>query len=699
MRKNPLHRHLLLTAAPLLIAAPVMAQDAAPAPAARDASGAAQANDDGSNVVRDLETGDIIYVYGRGERRIGEAGAASEGGVAGADLEVRPFLRPAELLEATPGLIATQHSGGGKANQYFLRGFNLDHGTDLSVYIDDMPMNFRTHGHGQGYLDVNGLIPESVARVDYRKGPYRADTGDFSFVGTSMITTRDTMQPFATAEVGSYGYRRFVVGGSVSLGGGDLLAIGQVKLNDGPWEQPEEFEGYSGLVKYSAPLGEGDFQISLNVFDAQWKPTEQLPERLVGTDLCEDRFCSLEDSLSGYTERQILTANYESENWRATAYVQHYDWSLLSNFTYFLDDPVNGDQLRQYDALWTYGGRLEHTAQLSDGLSLRVGAEGRYDDISRVGLDETIDGVKEFTVGAFAVDEKSLGAYAEVQWKPTDRLMLIGGLRNDWYGFETRALEGDLAWSGKVSDEALGVKFGANYELFDGVALYGNYGEGFHSNDARGVTNPDDPAPGLVEGDFQEIGARLERWGLIFTGVYWWSGIESELIYVGDAGAVEPSDPSSRRGYELTAFYKPTNWLAVDAVWTGSRARIDGLPDGENYVPGALDSAGELGVSAIFPEFNAAARVRYLGPHALIEDNSQRGEETLLVNARAAWTPTSMAGFELYAEVLNVFDSDDDDIDYYYETRFPGEPAEGVLGRNSRVVEPRQLRVGMTKRF
>ncbi|MEL1249130.1 TonB-dependent receptor [Aurantiacibacter gilvus] len=694
--KSPFGTTLLASASALLFATPALGQDAEEQ-ASTDEAGTSDAEQ--FNVVRDEATGNIIYVFGRGERRIGTAGAASEGGVAGADIEVRPFLRPGELLEATPGLIATQHSGGGKANQFFLRGFNLDHGTDLSLYIDDMPMNFRTHGHGQGYLDVNGLIPESVARVDYRKGPYRADAGDFSFVGSSMVTTVDTLQPFATAEVGSFGYRRFVAGGSVAVGSGDLLALGQVKLNDGPWELPEDFTGYMGLLKYSAPLGEGDFQVSLNIYDASWNPTEQLPERLVGTPLCEDRFCSLEDSLTGYTERQILTANYQSENWRVTGYVQHYDWSLLSNFTYFLEDPVNGDQLRQYDALWTYGGRIEHTREVGDRLVLRAGAEGRYDDISRVGLDETIEGVKEFTVGAFAVDEASLGLYGEFEWRPIDRLMIIGGVRNDWYNFETRALEGPVSWSGDVSDDALGVKIGANYELVDGIAVYANYGEGFHSNDARGVTNPVDPAPGLIEGDFQEVGLRFERGGLIFTGVYWWSGIESELIYVGDSGAVEPSDPSTRHGYELTAFYKPNNWLAIDAVWTGSTARFTGLPDGQNYVPGALESSGELGVAAIFPEVNAAFRLRYLGPHALIEDNSQRGASTLLANVRIAWTPENFGGFEFHAEVLNLFDSDDDDIDYYYETRFPGEPAEGVLGRNSRIVEPRQLRVGVSRRF
>lgn len=644
------------------------------------------------------QEGATIIVYGRGERRIGEAGAASEGGVAGADIEVRPLLRPGELLEATPGLIATQHSGGGKANQFFLRGFNLDHGTDFSVYQDDVPLNFRTHGHGQGYLDVNGLIPETVRRVDYRKGPYRADAGDFSFVGSSTITTQDRMDPFVAVEAGQYGYRRLVAGGSAQVGKGDLLMVGQAKYNDGPWQLPENFQGYSGYLKYTVPLGDGTLRASATLFQADWAPTEQLPERAVGT-LVEDRYGTLDPTLRGRTEREIVSLSWQSDDWRLSGWAQHYDWSLLNNFTFFLEDPVNGDQLRQYEQRWSYGGRAERTLHLDDTLSLRIGAEGRVDEIGPIGLDETIAGTKEFTVGAFDVSEKSVGLYSEAIWKPIDRLMVIGGLRGDFYRFRTTALEGTNSWSGTANDQAFAPKIGLNYEVADGLALYANYGQGFHSNDARGVTNPVDPAPGLVEGTFKETGARFERGGLILTGVYWWSTIESELIYVGDSGAVEPSDPGKRHGYELTMFYKPNAWLALDGVWTGSKARYVGLPEGEDYVPGALESSGELGVSAIFPDFNAAARLRYLGPHPLIEDNSQRGEATVLVNLRAAWTPQSVAGFEIYGELLNAFDSKRHDIDYFYATRLPGEPAEGVEGRNSRVVEPRQFRIGFKKTF
>jgi outer membrane receptor protein involved in Fe transport len=667
--------------------------EAAPAPTPANAKKTANANpaDDAAH------QGNPIIVYGRGEKLIGSAGAASEGGVAGADIEVRPLLRPGELLEATPGLIATQHSGGGKANQYFLRGFNLDHGTDFALYIDDMPMNFRTHGHGQGYLDVNGLIPEIVERVDYRKGPYRADVGDFGFVGSSYITTKDRIEPFVLGEVGMYNYQRLVAGGSTPLGSGNLVLAGQAKFNDGPWQLPEKFRGYSGFAKYSVGIGDGMLQASLNTFYATWQPTEQIPERAVGT-LLKNRYGTLDPFLHGKTEREIATVNYNSDSWKITGWLQHYNWNLLSNFTFFLDDPVNGDELNQFEKEWSYGGRIERTFTLSDALSLRFGTELRQDDINPVGLDHTKDGLFLSTKSKFKADEGSIGLYSEAVWKPVHGLMVIGGLRGDWYSFKTTGLAGN-SWSGSVKDHLVTPKLGVNYEIAPGIAIYANWGQGFHSNDARGVTNPDTPAPGLVRGTFKEVGGRIERGGLILSGVYWWSSIGSELIFVGDSGAVEPSGPGRRHGYELTAFWKWHDWLAVDAVWTGNHSRYTDLPIGQNYIPGALESTGELGVSAIFPEWNVAARVRYLGPHALIEDNSERGRTTTLVNLRAAWTPTHFHGIEVYADLLNIFNSRSDDIDYWYTTRLPGEPLGGVDGLNGRIVEPRQLRVGFRKTF
>lgn len=639
---------------------------------------------------------DELVVFGRAEQKIGTAVAASEGALAGADLTVRPLLRTAEILESVPGMIVTQHSGSGKANQYFLRGFNLDHGTDFGVTIDGVPMNFRTHGHGQGYLDINGLIPELVQRVDYRKGPYRADFGDFNMVGGAVISTRDTFEhPFAQVEGGDFGWRRAVAGGSFSAMGGEVLLAAQGKTYDGPWQLPEDLRHLSLYGKYSTRLPAGAFRASLSTYDATWRPTEQIPERAIGS-LIADAFGALDLDLTGRTRREILTAQLDASDWRGSLYAQHYDWSMISNFTFFLDDPVNGDQTEQTEKLWTYGGRLERDFTLTSSLKLKAGTEGRYDDIETVGLYQTVAGVRIATRSEAAVQEGSGALYAEAGWKPNDRFSLMAGLRGDAYSFRTRALGGG-AFSGQVRDDIVSPKIGVSYKLADGLAVYANWGRGFHSNDARGVTAPVSPAPGLVKGVGQEVGVRFERNRLVATATYWGMEVDSELIYVGDAGSVEPSNASERRGYELTAFWRPLPGLAIDGVWTQSRARFKDSP-GAEFIPGALKNAGELGVAYIRPQWNVGARLRHLGVHPLVEDNSRESEPTTIVNLRTAWTPGER--FEAYAELLNVFDSDKKDIEYFYESYLPAIDTAGpVEDIHSRAVEPRMLRVGLKANF
>jgi outer membrane receptor protein involved in Fe transport len=637
-----------------------------------------------------------IEIVGRAEQRIGSTVSASEGGVAGLDLTVRPLLRTAELLEAVPGLMAVQHSGSGKANQYFLRGFNLDHGTDLSLLVDEVPMNFRTHGHGQGYLDVGGLIPEVVTRVDYRKGPYRADAGDFSLVGMASMTTADRFErPFGSVQVGHFGYQRAVAGASWTAGDTDLLLAAEAKRYDGPWELPERLRHGSLYAKATHDTDLGTLRASLSVYHATWRPTEQIPDRAIGM-IIADEFGALDRDLHGHTDRVIVSLRLDSEAWRVSAYAQSYDWKLLSNFTFFLDDPVNGDQIEQSDRRHTYGGRIERRFKPAEGWRVALGAEGRFDCISPVGVYKTVAGVRTEPRGLFAVKELSTAAYAEAHAALSDKLELFGGLRADKYSFKTRALAGPGSWSGDVDDRLVSPKVGASYRVGGGFALYGNWGRGFHSNDARGVTAPADRSPGLVRGTGSEVGARYERPGLNLAASLWRMNVESDLIFVGDSGAVEPAGATRRHGLELAGFWKPTPWLSFDAAVTASHARFaDGA--GADRVPGALDRTGELGASAIFDEWNASMRVRHLGPHALVEDNSVRSDGTTLVNFRVAWTPRQwgVGRLELFAELLNAFDSRSKDVDYYYASRLPGEPAEGVAGLHSRIVEPRSLRAGV----
>ena len=630
-----------------------------------------------------------VIVFARGDRLIGTAAAASEGAVGGADLSVRPMLRVAELLEAVPGLIAVQHSGSGKANQYFLRGFNLDHGTDFVTYIDDVPMNLRTHGHGQGYLDVNGLIPEVVDRIDYRKGTYRADVGDFSIAGASFMSTVDTIAPFTAIEGGEFGWRRLAGGGSMQVGEGEIAFVGQYKEYEGPFEQSEDLRHESLWAKYSRPLELGDLAVTFSGYHATWKPTEQIPDRAIGTDVCEDAFCALDPTARGETLRYILSARLTGQDWKATLYGQYYDWHMLSNPTYDF-------QINQFDRRWIGGGRYERAFKVSDRLSFTAGTEGRYDDIGNVGVQHTEQRRFIESIGRHAVREASLGVYSEVTYQPTEPLRLLAGLRGDYYDFDVRArLEG--LDEGSKSDNVVSPKLGFGYTLSRNVELYGNWGRGFHSNDGRGVVNKTTPITGLSKGEGEEVGLRFELGSFNVTTTYWWLDLDSELKFVGDSNSVEPGPATRRRGYEIVSFWRPLQWLALDAVWTGSHARYDNNPDG-SHVNGAVENAGEFGIAAIRNAWEVSTRVRYLGEYPLIEDNSERADPETTVNLRLAWKPGRVTA---YAEVLNVFDERGNDIVYFYGANVAGLDPEGeqVDGRVSRVAEPRTLRFGVNYKF
>ena len=642
-----------------------------------------------SNVSFASEVVEEVVVFARGEQQIGRAAAASEGAVGGADLSVRPLLRVAELLEVVPGMIAVQHSGSGKANQYFLRGFNLDHGTDFSNYIDDVPMNLRTHGHGQGYLDVNGLIPEVIDRIDYRKGPYRADVGDFSMAGSARMSTVTTLEPFISAEGGEYGWRRLAAGVSADLGKGELVAVGEWKAYDGPWELAEHLRHQSAWAKYSLPLDGVRLEVSMSGYHAEWRPTEQIPERAIGTVVCADAFCSLDPSAKGETLRWIAAARLIGENWRATLYGQYYDWHMLSNATYDF-------QINQFDRRWIGGGRVERTDELNDQLTLTTGLEARYDDIGNVGLQHTQAGALIETISRHAVRESSAAVYTEASWRPLERLRLTGGLRGDYYHFDVdRRIAGVDA--GSDDDTAVSPKVGAAYAVNDRIELYGNWGEGFHSNDARGVVNAITPVPGLIQGRGYEFGARFEVGAARLTATYWWLNLDSELKFVGDSNSVEPGAATRRRGYELVGFWRPLNSLALDIAWTGSHARYLDNPDGV-FVPGAIENAGELGISVIRKQWETSLRVRHLGEYPLLEDNSQRAKPETTLNLRGAWKGANVT---VYAEVLNLLDEDGKDIVYFYGSHVAGlDPDDELVeGRLSRVEEPRTVRFGIKYTF
>ncbi|HEY8615903.1 TonB-dependent receptor [Phenylobacterium sp.] len=637
---------------------------------------------------------DEVVVFGRGEAKVGVAHTASEGTVAGSDLLVRPLLRVAELLEAVPGLVAAQHSGSGKANQYFLRGFNLDHGSDFTAYVDDVQMNLRTHGHGQGYLDLNGLIPEVVEREDYRKGPYRADGGDFAMAGAAYMTTIAGYDaPWVAAEGGSYGWRRVAAGGTAhALGPGDLTLVGQAKTYDGPWALPEDLRHYALFSKYVAPVRTADLELILHAYRGRWRPTEQIPDRIVGSSICRDVFCAPDATATGETTRVVAAARLLGDGWRAALNGQAYDWTMYSNPT-FADADGRSAQIRQFDRRWVLAGRIERQLPLSDTVELSGGGEFRLDHIGEVGVHRTDARAFVASLGAYQVEELSGAAYGEAVWRPLPGLRLIGGLRADHYRVDVRARdpEAALLGEGRDTDTLLSPKVNMAYAPVGWLEVYGAWGRGFHSNDARGAVSAT-PVPLLVPGRGAEAGARLQTRRLTATATYWRLDLDSELKFVGDSNAVEPTGASRRRGYELVAFWRPLAWLALDASYTASHARYRT----GDFIPNAFENAAQLGLAAVRPRWEASLRVRHLGPYPLVEDNSVRDRGSTVVNARGAWKTDRL---ELYAEVLNLLDRRDKDMAYWYEAFVPGVDAEPTEGRLGRVLEPRTLRIGAKRRF
>ena len=649
-----------------------------------------------------------IIVTGRATDLIGIAGAASEGVVGKVDLEDRPIQRIAELLEVIPGFIATQHSGGGKANQYFLRGFNLDHGTDFAAFHDGVPVNMRTHGHGQGYLDLGFVIPELIESVTFAKGPYRAENGDFATAGSARLKTVDTLDaPFFQGEVGTSDYYRLVAAGSTKLGSGDLLLGMEARYDDGPYDLSQDVRLFSGFAKWTGPIGGGTLRASLTGYRVDFRSSEQVPLRAIESGQI-GRFGFFDDDLGGETTRIGGVLNW-TDNAAAPlnllAYAHYYDFRLTSNFTYFLDNPVDGDEFEQRDRRTVIGSRIDKRfdADIGVPVELLVGAEGRYDFIDRVGLYRTAARQVLSTVREDQVDEGSAAVFAEVTVRPVPEFRIILGARADYYRFDVDA---DLAAnSGKDSDGIISPKASVAYTPSDQIEFYANYGRGFHSNDARGTSINIDPNTGgaadrvdaLVAGTGYEGGIRARPVpGLTLTGTYWWLDLDSELLFIGDGGTTEAQGPSKRRGFELGAFYQPAPWLTVDAEYTKSRGRLTDFPTGGNRIPGAIEEVIAGGFVAKYEKASLAMRLRHFGSYSLIEDNRVRADPLTVVNARFEY---QLGNIELAADLLNVFDAKDNEIEYFYASRLPGEPLDGIEDRHVRPIEPRQLRLSASLRF
>ena len=353
-----------------------------------------------------------IVVYGRSLAQKGSSKSASEGLVGYSDFSTRPIERVGEFVEVVPGMVATQHSGEGKANQYFLRGMNLDHGTDFSAFFMGMPINMRSHAHGQGYLDLNFLIPEIISTVRFAKGPYRADRGDFSTAGTTTFSVyEEVASPYIKVEVGSDNYSRSLAVGSLDLNRGVMLSALEVMKSDGPWVLPADVDKVNFLTQYTLDLHETQIKTALTVYDNNWNSTDQIPQRQVLSGAM-GRFGYVDPSLGGDSSRLNMVFEMSNDSYSTGLYLSRYKLNLFGNFTYFQEDPLNGDAHEQVDRRWIYGGHFEFQRELTSRINLRAGTDMRSDQIGEVSLHAVENRIRLGLVRQDSVDWLSLGVFS-----------------------------------------------------------------------------------------------------------------------------------------------------------------------------------------------------------------------------------------------------------------------------------------------
>jgi hypothetical protein len=650
------------------------------------------------------------------ENIVGVAKSGSEGAITAAQLSTRPINRAAEVLETVPGLVVSQHSGEGKAPQYYLRGFNLDHGFDFATTIAGIPANMPTHAHAQGYADTNFLIPELVSGVQFRKGPYYAEEGDFSAVGSANINYFNRLSgPTASINGGSFGYYRFFGAVSPQLGRGNLLAAAEWATDDGPWEHPNAQPKRNAVLRYSQGDARNGFSITGLGYKSHWHSTDQVAKRAIDSGLI-DRFGVIEPTDGGTTYRYAVVGDWQrsgtNDSLRINGYVQRYGVKLLHNFSYFLNDPVNGDQFEQFEQRWTQGGqftyrRLGHFGAYETESAF--GIELRNDSIGGpLGLYATTAGMRRETIRADEVDQFSVGMFGqtEIVWGPVFRTTF--GLRGDAYRYDVRS--NILENSGKASTGIASPKVTAVLGPWAGTELYANWGLGFHSNSGLGATLRVDPLTGdpversspIVRAHGAEFGVRTVAVPRLQSTVsFWYLGFDSELFYVGDSGSTEIGPPSRRFGVEFTNYYHPHPWVTLDGDISVSRARFLDLPKGENYVPGALNRVVSAGFAVEPPEGArgpvGSLRLRHFGPRPLLEDASVKSSQTSILNGGVGYKFSDRV--RLVVDAFNLLDAEVSDIEYFYTSRLPGEPDEGVEDIHLHPAIPRSARVSLRLNF
>lgn len=614
--------------------------------------------------------------------------AASQQIITEEEIQLQPVGRPGNLLRLVPGLITTNPSGApGKADNFLVRGFDADHGTDVAGFFDGMPLNLRSHAHGQGWLDLNFLIPETIKSIDVSKGPFQVQYGDFATAAAVNFVTRDQVdEGVVQAAGGQFATQRYLLMLSPTRGRVRSLVAAEGYYTDGPFLNPNRAPRFNGLAKFTMnPTPRSEVSLTGTHYQSRWNASGQLPLRAVEAGVL-DRFGSVDPSEGGRTLRSTANLRYHYDapsggTAFAQAYLQYYRMDLFTNFTFFQDDPVQGDGIEQNDRRFLYGAEVGYrqnwTLMAMPG-TVTVGLQARVDDADvRLGTEQRR--VPLSTTSDSQIRERSYSPYLKVETQPTSWARLTGGVRADVFQFDVRDLCSASCRqhpNGTTSDFITSPKGNLILGPWFGTEVFLNAGTGFHSNDARAVvSNPN--IQSLPRATSYELGTRTRVWdGLELQASVWVLDLTSELVFNGDTGTTDIRGASRRYGTELVGRFKPGDWLTLTGDVTLSHAEFRGTGEAVPQTP-TMTARGDI--TARLPlGFAGSLQMLHLGPRPLTEDRSVTAQPWTIFNVVARYRPAVKGwwrNLEGFLSVQNLFDTKWRQTQLFYESRLATEPA------------------------
>ena len=610
--------------------------------------------------------------------------SSSEQLIPGQDFELRPHGRPADVLRLIPGLIINQHQGGGKAEQYLIRGFDADHGTDLAIFVDGVPVNLRSHAHGQGYADLHFLIPETIRAIDVSKGPYFPEYGDFDTAGVVKFITRDYVEE-NTLEIsgGSFNTQRYLALLSPTRDALKTFIAVEGYRNDGPFEHPNGYLRFNLFAKATANLNE-DMRLSLwgSHYRAEWHGSGEIPARAVRAGLI-DRFGAIDPNEGGVTERTNLNLDYvwtlsERQRLSLNTYVSYYRLSLFNDFTFFLNDPDHGDMINQRDTRFVAGLDAQYEIKSQPfGIPLTSTAGLQYRiDTPHVVLANAVQRHQVSRTQDVDIVEQSFSPFVKFDLTPIDKVRLVTGARGDVFTFDVKErvnTTGDRL-TGTATKARPNVKANLILGPWASTEFFGNFGTGFHSNDARAViSNPKlEALPTATGYEFGLKSRLLPRTELFAT--YWFMDLSSELVFVGDEGTTEPRGRTHREGVEAGAKVRLLDWLTFTGDLTYT-AKAEFVETGQ-AIPLAPIWTARADLTARLPwGLSSSFEMRHVGDRWADEDRHQTARGYTLFN----WTGRyRYKNFEAFLSIENLTNTEWREAQFFFTSRLPGEPAAGV---------------------